>query len=224
MPDRRASLGWPTLDDRVAGLLRELADGRPPPSDGRTEVLPQPPGPVAGVLAFDGHHVVAADIDPDWVRAMCPDGDLSAPLQPAFLGAAADRLGRTWDNLDAVFLGVGEEGDVLAPLAPADPDPAHPRVARSLQFRTDATVYEVDDAAVLIVARGLARRWEAAFEVHPAHRGQGLGRALVRSALRLVPIGEPVFVQVAPGNVSSTRAVLAAGGFRPIGAEVLFAR
>jgi hypothetical protein len=31
-----------------------------------------------------------------------------------------------------------------------------------------------------------------------------------------------VFVQVAPGNVSSLRAVLAAGGFRPIGAEVLY--
>jgi hypothetical protein len=37
-----------------------------------------------------------------------------------------------------------------------------------------------------------------------------------------VPEGEPVFVQVAPGNVSSMRAVLAAGGFTPIGAEVLF--
>jgi hypothetical protein len=32
-----------------------------------------------------------------------------------------------------------------------------------------------------------------------------------------------VFAQVAPGNVSSLRAVLA-GGFTPIGAEILFAR
>jgi hypothetical protein len=31
-------------------------------------------------------------------------------------------------------------------------------------------------------------------------------------------------VQVAPGNVPSLRAVLAAGGFAPIGGEILFAR
>jgi len=35
-----------------------------------------------------------------------------------------------------------------------------------------------------------------------------------------VPRGERVFVQVAPGNAASLRAVLAAG-FHPIGAEVL---
>ena len=37
----------------------------------------------------------------------------------------------------------------------------------------------------------------------------------------LVTRGERVFMQVAPGNVASLRAVLAAG-FHPIGAEVLF--
>lgn len=32
-------------------------------------MLPQPPGPVAGLLAFTGHHVVAADVDPEWVAS-----------------------------------------------------------------------------------------------------------------------------------------------------------
>jgi len=208
---------------RVAELLRQVAVGRPPPSDGEVEVVPPPPGPVAGVLAFDGHHVVAADVDPNWVHGLLPAGDLSAPLHPGFLGALAERLGRPWDNLDAVFMGRGEPGEVLLPLEAADGDLDHPRVARAHAYRHELTVYELPHGhGSLIVGRGLSGRWEAAFEVDPDQRGRGLGRGLVRSALRIVPEGEPVFVQVAPGNVSSVRAVLAAGGFSPIGAEVLF--
>jgi GNAT superfamily N-acetyltransferase len=221
---RRTSAGWPSRPGRVAELLRRVAAGHPPPSDGEVETVPQPPGPVAGVLAFDGHHVVAADVDPDWVDTLLPVGDLSAPLHPAFLGALAERLGQPYDNLDAVFVGMGEPGEPLLPLEETDGDLAHPRVARAHSYRSDPTVYELADGrGVLIVGQGLSGRWEAAFEIEPDQRGRGLGRGLVRSALRLVPEGEPVFVQVAPGNVSSLRAVLAAGGFHPIGAEVLYA-
>jgi GNAT superfamily N-acetyltransferase len=208
----------------VADLLRTVAAGHPPPSDGEVETVAQPPGPVAGVLAFDGHHVVAADVDPAWVDSLLPVGDLSAPLHPAFLGALADRLGHPYDNLDAVFVGNAEPGDPLLPLAVVEADLAHPRVARAHSYRSDPIVYELPHGhGLLIIGRGLSGRWEAAFEVDPDQRGRGLGRGLVRSALRLVPEEEPVFVQVAPGNVSSMRAVLAAGGFRPIGAEVLYA-
>ncbi|MEQ1785574.1 MAG: GNAT family N-acetyltransferase [Acidimicrobiales bacterium] len=222
-PLRRTSAGWPTTAGRVADVLRAIAHGQPPPSDGRIEVVPQPPGPVAGVLAFDGHHVVAADVDPAWVHERLPAGDLSAPLHPRFLGELGERLGRSWDNLDAVFMALGEPGEVDARLAPVEPDIDHPRVARAHTYRADPVVLSLPDAhGLLIVGRGLSGRWEAAFEVEPAHRGRGLGRALVRATRRLVPEGEPIFLQVAPGNVSSTRAVLAAGGFVPIGAEVLF--
>jgi GNAT superfamily N-acetyltransferase len=196
--------------------------GEPPSSDGLVEVVPQPPGPVAGVLAFDGHHVVAADVDAAWVHDQLPPGDLSAPLHPGFLGGLAARLDRPWDNVDAVFAGCGEPGEPLLPLSEVIADLDHPRIARAYAYRRDATVYELPDGhGILIVGRGLSLRWEAAFEVDPRQRGRGLGRGLVRSALRVVPEGEPVFVQVAPGNVSSMRAVLAAGGFAPIGAEVL---
>lgn len=44
---------------------------------------------------------------------------------------------------------------------------------------------------------------------------------LAAAALGLVPAGAPLFAQVAPGNSSSLRAVLAAG-YQPIGSEVLF--
>ncbi len=210
------------MPGRVAEVLQAIAAGDPPPTDGAVEVVPQPPGPVAGILAFDSHHVIAADVDPSWVHERLPAGDLSAPLHPAFVGALAEQLGRPWDNLDAVFLAHGEPGDVLLPLQEVDPDHAHPRVARAHAYRQDPTVWELPGGdGLVILGRGLSGRWEAAYEVDPAQRGRGLGRQLIRSTRRLVPVGEPVFLQVAPGNVSSTRAVLAAGGFVPIGAEVL---
>ena len=105
----------------------------------------------------------------------------------------------------------------------APPDHAHPRVARAHAYRIDTVVYETAGSeGLVLVGRGLSGRWEAAFEVDPAHRGRGLGRRLAAAALHLVPVGEPVFVQVAPGNVSSMRAILATGRYRPVGAEVLF--
>jgi hypothetical protein len=64
-------------------------------------------------------------------------------------------------------------------------------------------------------------------EVGPAHRSRGpaagwppAGRRLAAAAPALVPPGEPLWARVAPGNVASVRAFLAAG-YRPVGAEVL---
>ena len=49
---------------------------------------------------------------------------------------------------------------------------------------------------------------------------RGSGRRLIRAALALLPVGDVVFAQVAPGNASSLRAFLSCG-FVPIGAETL---
>src|SRR2546429_563607 len=72
---------------------------------------------------------------------------------------------------------------------------------------------------ILVVGRGMAERWEMAYEVAPRARGHGLGRRLAAAACSLVHDGEPVFAQVSPGNVASLRACLAAG-YRPLASEV----
>ena len=100
--------------------------------------------------------------------------------------------------------------------------PARPAwVLRAHQYRDDVRVWQTaDGAGCVVLGRGLAGRWEVAFEVEPHARGRGLGRALASAALGLLPAGTPVFAQVSPGNSISLRAVLAAG-YAPIAAEVL---
>jgi hypothetical protein len=100
----------------------------------------------------------------------------------------------------------------------------HRRVDYASKHRTDVRVFtDPDELGVLVVGRGLANRWEFAFEVEPAGRNRGLGRRLAIAARGCIPEGEPLFAQVAPGNAASVRSVLAAG-FRPVGSEVLFPR
>ncbi len=183
-----------------------------------------PTGLLSGVLAFAGHHVVVADVDPAWVHERLPAGDLSAPFAAPFLDALGAHLGQTYDNLDLVLAAPAMGGPPVLELQEVAADGGHPRVARSLRYRNEVRAWDVaGGAAVLIVARGLAGRWEAAFEVDPGERSRGLGRALVTAARHMIPAGEHLYLQVSPGNVASLRAVLAAGGFTPIGAEVLFA-
>lgn len=74
------------------------------------------------------------------------------------------------------------------------------------------------------MGRGLAGRMEAAYEVEASARGRGLGRALINAARLLAPLGEPVFVQVSPGNVWSMKALAGQPGWVPVGSEMLFHR
>jgi GNAT superfamily N-acetyltransferase len=104
------------------------------------------------------------------------------------------------------------------PLVPAR-DRAHPRIARALRHRDGVRAWTVPGGTVL-TGRGVAGRWEVAVEVEPGARGSGLGRRLALAARHLVPDGEPLWAQVAPGNAASVRALLAAG-FVPMGAEAL---
>jgi len=181
-------------------------------------VVPQPAGWAAAVLAFTGLAVVAAHVDPAWVRAQLADDDLSAPLNPPFLTLLTDKLGRRVNNIDAVLLATrlsGAPGPPLTPLPGAD----HPRVRRALRYRDGVRVWSTEGGIVL-VGRGLAGRWEVAIEVDERRRGAGLGRRLAQAARHLVPEDRPLWAQVAPGNAASMRAFLAAG-YRPVGAEAL---
>ena len=212
------------MGDRLLRLLQDAALGTPPAADGVVEVWPAPAGAVDAVLAFTAHHVVAAGVDPDLVAARLPDGDLTAPMSPGFLGWLGERLGSPPGSLDVVLAAGGLGGTPPLELtAGVDPE-RHPRVARALRYRGDLRVWtDREGAGVLVLGRGLAGRLEVSFEVDPARRNRGLGRRLVAAARHLVRHGEPLFAQVAPGNAASLRVVEAAG-FRPIGAEVLFHR
>jgi RimJ/RimL family protein N-acetyltransferase len=213
-----------TLND----LLARAAAGVFPPADGGLTVLPQPSQRDAGVIAFTGHNVVFADVDAGWVRGLLPAGDVAAPLAPPFLLAVAERLGRKVNSVDVLTVAPAQPGPPPMELTEIT-GTEHPRVLRALRFRDGLRVWAVRregearraGGAVVLVGRGVAGRWEVAVEVDPGCQGRGLGRAAVAAARHLVPGGEPLWAQIAPGNAASVRAFLAAG-FVPVGAEVLF--
>ncbi|WP_188197422.1 GNAT family N-acetyltransferase [Nonomuraea sp. SYSU D8015] len=201
----------------LADLLADVERGRTPEADGGLTILPQPSPRDAGVIAFTGHHVVFADLAPEWIRDRLPPDDLSAPLGPPFLQALAERTGRGIGTVDLLGLARPLGGPPPVPLEEIT-GTDHPRVARALGYRDGVRVWTCE-GGLLTVGRGVAGRWEAAVEVEPGHRGRGLGRLLARSARHLVR--DPVWAQIAPGNAASVRAFLAAG-YLPVGAEVLF--
>ncbi len=201
----------------LAALLAEVAEGRYPSADGRVTVMRPPDGVVSGVLAFTSHHVVVADVAPEWVRERLNPDDLSAPLTPPFLSALGAQTGRTVNSIDAVMVALAAAGVPEPELAPTTPG------VSAETYRTDVRAWRCYGGAVE-VGRGLAGRWEVTVEVERSARGHGLGRALFTAARYLVATlaepGEPVWAQVAPGNVASVRALLEAG-YRPGGAEAL---
>lgn len=202
-------------------ILDAAATGRFPVADGSVTVIPQPSERDAGVIGFSAHAVVFTDQDPDWVHATLaatPADPLAAPLSPHFLTAFAERTGRGVDTVDLLTVGTRLPGPPPLPLAEIA-DREHPRVVRALRYRDDVRAWTVP-GGVLILGRGVAGRWEAALEVDPEARGQGLGRALGLSARHLVPEGDHVWAQQPPGNVLSVR-TLQQAGFRATGAEAL---
>jgi GNAT superfamily N-acetyltransferase len=176
------------------------------------------------VVAFSARHFIAADVEGEVVRPRLPDGDLGAPMSPSFLLFLAGWVGAEPGTLDLVLAKTERDDAPIADVWVRDDLDHHPRVERARRYRPDAVVYadreHGEPDGVLVVGPGVAGRWEMAFEVAPEARGHGLGRRLAATATTLVPSGEPVFAQVAPGNPSSTRACIGAG-YVAIGAEVL---
>jgi hypothetical protein len=96
----------------------------------------------------------------------------------------------------------------------------HPRVLRSREHRRDVRVFG-DETGLVTIGRGLVGRLELAVElfVQSEQRGRS-GLRLIEAARALVPAGDLVWAQVAPGNAASLRAFLRSG-FVPVGAETL---
>lgn len=200
----------------LADVLDDVAAGQLPEPDGSVTFLPQPSARDLGVIAFTAHSVVFADLDPVWMRAHLPDGDLGAPLNPPFLRALERKTGRRVDNIDLLALAQPLPGPPPIPLVEVN-GRAHPRVARAHRHRDDVRVWGCE-GGLLVAGRGVAGRWEVALEIAAEHRGRGLGRRLARAARHLVQ--EPLWAQIAPGNAASVRTFLAAG-YLPVGAEAL---
>ncbi len=219
---RRLALRGAGQDKRVSLLdvFAAAAEGRYPPPDGTVQVRPAPAGKACGVVAFPARFYVLAPVDQGWVHAQLPPGDYTAPLGARFLVALANRVGAHIGSVDALLAARAHGGGSDLELRELAGD-GHPRVRRAHRYRDEVRAWQTPDGAgCLIIGRGLAGRWELAYEVDPAAQGKGLGRALADAALGLLPAGTPLFAQVAPGNSHSMRATLAAG-FRPVGAEVL---
>ena len=178
------------------------------------------------MIGFTAHHVIAADVEEDVIRQRLDPSDLSQPLGAAFLMFLAGWVGASPGPIDQLMVAPPPDvADDSLELWRRDDLDEHPRVRRASRYRPEVVVYadrqHGEPDGVLIVGRGVADRWEMAYEVAPPARGQGLGRRLAAAAASLVPHDEPVFAQVSPGNVASVRACLAAA-YRPIGSEVLF--
>jgi hypothetical protein len=200
----------------LAALLRKVETGWFPPPDGHVTIVLPPTPRDAGVIGFTAHSVIFIDADPAWVQAQLPEGDLAGPLSPAFLQALCEHTGRQAHTIDMLCIGTPLPGPPAITLR-AESDPGHPRLARALRYRDDVQAWRAD-GGLIVVGRGVASRWEVAVEVDPGHRFAGRGRALATAARHLVPDGTPVWAQIAPANVASVRAFLAAG-FKPVGAE-----
>jgi GNAT superfamily N-acetyltransferase len=201
-------------------VFAAAADGQMPPPDGRVEVYTDLPGKAAAVVAFPAHFYVLAPVDPQWVRTQITPGDYSAPLGARFLVALADQIGAHIGANDAVLATRAHGRDTGLELREITGD-THPRVRRAHRYRDGVRAWQTSDGmGCLVLGRGLAGRWEVSYEVEPAARGHGLGRALAAAALGLMAADTPIFAQVSPGNSLSMRATLAAG-YRPICGEAL---
>ncbi|MFG1608782.1 GNAT family N-acetyltransferase [Actinoplanes sp. NPDC049265] len=201
----------------LKNVIARLEAGDRLSGDPWLELVPAPAPGHAAVLSLPGHVVVAADVGRGWLDSWMR-GDFADPLRPAFLDALEEQLRGEAGNLDALLMAGPLPGPPEIALASAD-DSIHDRVARAHRYRADVRAWASSDG-IVILGRGVAGRWETAFEVDPAAWGSGHGRALARAARHLVPDGRPVWAQCSPGNASSLRALLAAG-FVPIGSELL---
>ena len=207
---------------RLREICESAARGSFPVAGWTLEFLPAPERMTGAVLAFTGHHVVAADIEQADVRGRLDPDDIAAPFNPVFLAWLGGRLEAGVGHIDVTLarLGSGGGDDWLRTLA--EP-PDNERVRRSRALRSEVLFLAPPaGGAVVMLGSGLAGRCELSLEISDeSDRNRGWGTRLVEAAVARVPVDRAVFASVAPGNARSLRCLLGAG-FVPLGAECLF--
>jgi hypothetical protein len=203
--------------------LREICEaaarGSYPVPQWKLDFFPCPARLAGAVVAFTGHHIVAAGIDEEDARTQLDPEDIAAPFNPAFLAWLGGRLGAKVGHIDVTLARLGSgAGDEW--LLPVGEPPDNERVRRARLLRSDVQFLSPPDGrAVVTLGAGLAGRRELSMEINDeADRNRGFGTRLVEAAVARIPTDEAVFASVAPGNTRSLRCLLRAG-FLPIGAE-----
>lgn len=199
-------------------LFLAAANGRFPPPDGTVVVVASPAADQRAVVAFTGHAVIAAAVDPGDARALGADG-FGGALHPRVLAWLAGADGTIGVN-DVTLVARGQGGSPA--LAARHDLEDHHRVWHARALRHDVQVLG-DERGLVTLGLGLAGRLEMSVEADPGLHGTGAGRALIAAALTSVPAGEPVFAAVSPGNARSLRAFLAVG-FVPVASELIIVR
>lgn len=214
-------------DHPLTRLLHDAAHRSFPASDGSVEVFGPPPGPCDVALAFTGHAVVAADVSEDWVHQHVPEGwaagqDHHGTLSVHFLGALSDHLGSAPAGLNLLL---------AAPKPPQAGPRAELRTSNRIRsdwaaYRSEVSAYEnTDGTGVINLGRGPGGRWDLWIELQDADRPWVKASTVVRGRELLeaarVRAPDDLFASVPAYDARALRTFLA-GGFRAIGAEVLF--
>jgi len=213
------------VDHPLGRLLHHAARRSFPPADGRIEVLDPPPGPCDAAIVFTGHAVVAAAISDQWMRAHLPDewGEHrhGSTLSVEFLGALGDQLGSAPAGISVLLAAPkGPEAGQRAELRPVE----QPAGGDWAAYRTDIHRYQDETGGVVTLGQGPGGRWDVWVEVAGGELDPAVlvrGRALTAAARTLTPEGRELFASVPAHDARALRTFLA-GGFHPVGAEVLF--
>ncbi len=208
----------------LARVITRAYDGVPPSPDGGWHRVPPWRAGVEGVIAFTAHAVlaVADDVSDDRLAALGVDG-LGGAHHPRVLVDLAGPDG--WiDSLDALLARrAPREPPNEGRLVPRPDLADHPRAHWARAVRDDVGVFGPADRAdhsIATLSCGIAGLTELSVELDPGARGRGRGAGFVRSAVAAAPAEDLVVAAVAPGNVASLRAFLAAG-FAVIGSVQL---
>lgn len=139
---------------RLRVLAEQAARGQFPPATWQVDLLPAPPRLLGAVVAYTGHHAIAADLGPATVEAALDPTDIAAPFNPTFLTWLARQASAGHVDVVLARSGTGRRDEMLA--AVSDP-PDNERVRRAARQRTDV-VYLADTSRTVIVTLGAGLR------------------------------------------------------------------